>query len=49
MECSGRIAALGDGVTDWKVGDEVCALLAGGGYAEKVRCQPANCCRSRPA
>ncbi|GAA1676169.1 NAD(P)H-quinone oxidoreductase [Fodinicola feengrottensis] len=37
LECSGRIAALGDGVTDWKVGDEVCALLAGGGYAEKVR------------
>ncbi len=36
LECSGRIAALGDGVTGWEVGDEVCALLAGGGYAEKV-------------
>jgi putative PIG3 family NAD(P)H quinone oxidoreductase len=36
LECSGRIAALGDGVTGWSVGDEVCALLAGGGYAEKV-------------
>ncbi|MEJ3652005.1 NAD(P)H-quinone oxidoreductase [Actinomycetes bacterium KLBMP 9759] len=36
MECSGRVAALGEGVTGWKVGDEVCALLAGGGYAEKV-------------
>ncbi|WP_028937755.1 NAD(P)H-quinone oxidoreductase [Pseudonocardia spinosispora] len=36
MECSGRIAALGDGVTDWQVGDQVCALLSGGGYAEKV-------------
>jgi putative PIG3 family NAD(P)H quinone oxidoreductase len=36
LECSGRIAALGDGVTGWNVGDEVCALLAGGGYAEKV-------------
>ena len=36
LECSGRIAALGDGVTDWRVGDEVCALLAGGGYAERV-------------
>src|SRR3954465_14827679 len=36
MECSGRIAALGEGVTGWSVGDEVCALLAGGGYAEKV-------------
>jgi putative PIG3 family NAD(P)H quinone oxidoreductase len=36
LECSGRIAALGPGVGDWSVGDEVCALLAGGGYAEKV-------------
>jgi putative PIG3 family NAD(P)H quinone oxidoreductase len=36
MECSGRVAALGEGVTGWSVGDEVCALLAGGGYAEKV-------------
>ncbi len=36
LECSGRIAALGDGVTGWNVGDEVCALLAGGGYAELV-------------
>jgi putative PIG3 family NAD(P)H quinone oxidoreductase len=36
LECSGRIAALGEGVTGWSVGDEVCALLAGGGYAEKV-------------
>ncbi|MFE2280433.1 NAD(P)H-quinone oxidoreductase [Streptomyces sp. NPDC059454] len=36
LECSGRIAALGDGVSGWAVGDEVCALLAGGGYAEKA-------------
>ncbi len=36
LECSGRIAALGAGVTGWKVGDEVCALLSGGGYAERV-------------
>ncbi|MFF9898780.1 NAD(P)H-quinone oxidoreductase [Streptomyces longispororuber] len=36
LECSGRIAVLGPGVTGWAVGDEVCALLAGGGYAEKV-------------
>ncbi|HLL34661.1 NAD(P)H-quinone oxidoreductase [Streptomyces sp.] len=36
LECSGRIAALGPGVGVWSVGDEVCALLAGGGYAEKV-------------
>jgi putative PIG3 family NAD(P)H quinone oxidoreductase len=36
LECSGTVAALGDGVTGWQVGDRVCALLAGGGYAEKV-------------
>jgi putative PIG3 family NAD(P)H quinone oxidoreductase len=36
LECSGRIAALGDGVTGWQVGDEVCALLSGGGYATRV-------------
>jgi putative PIG3 family NAD(P)H quinone oxidoreductase len=34
MECSGRIVGLGDGVTGWTIGDEVCALLAGGGQAE---------------
>jgi putative PIG3 family NAD(P)H quinone oxidoreductase len=36
MECSGTVAALGDGVEGWQVGDEVCALLAGGGYATRV-------------
>jgi putative PIG3 family NAD(P)H quinone oxidoreductase len=36
MECSGRISALGDAVAGWNIGDEVCALLAGGGYAERV-------------
>ncbi|QUQ69827.1 NAD(P)H-quinone oxidoreductase [Kutzneria sp. CA-103260] len=36
LECSGTIAAVGDGVEGWQPGDEVCALLAGGGYAEKV-------------
>ncbi|MFF2806015.1 NAD(P)H-quinone oxidoreductase [Streptomyces sp. NPDC058000] len=36
LECSGRIAAIGPGVHGWAVGDEVCALLSGGGYAEKV-------------
>ncbi|GAU66612.1 putative oxidoreductase [Streptomyces sp. NBRC 110611] len=36
LECSGRISAVGPGVHGWAVGDEVCALLAGGGYAEKV-------------
>ena len=36
LECSGTIAAVGDGVTGWSVGDECCALLAGGGYASRV-------------
>ncbi len=36
MECSGVISAIGAEVLDWRVGDEVCALLAGGGYAERV-------------
>jgi putative PIG3 family NAD(P)H quinone oxidoreductase len=36
LEISGRIAALGDGVEGWQVGDEVCALLDGGGYAEQA-------------
>ncbi|GAB2756472.1 NAD(P)H-quinone oxidoreductase [Nocardioides pakistanensis] len=36
LECSGRISAVGPDVSGWQVGDEACALLAGGGYAEKV-------------
>src|SRR5712691_3413864 len=36
LECAGRIASLGANVTGFSVGDEVCALLAGRGYAEKV-------------
>lgn len=36
LECSGVIGAIGPGVTGWEVGQEVCALLAGGGYAERV-------------
>jgi len=36
LECSGTVAALGEGAEGWTIGDEVCALLAGGGYAERV-------------
>jgi putative PIG3 family NAD(P)H quinone oxidoreductase len=36
LECSGTIEAVGAGVTGWQPGDQVCALLSGGGYAEKV-------------
>jgi len=34
LEIAGTIAALGTGVEDWKIGDLVCALVTGGGYAE---------------
>lgn len=36
LEVSGVISAVGDGVSEWTVGQEVCALLAGGGYAQYV-------------
>ncbi|GMY37248.1 quinone oxidoreductase PIG3-like [Fagus crenata] len=36
VECSGTILAVGKTVSRWKIGDQVCALLNGGGYAEKV-------------
>jgi len=37
LEVSGVVEALGESVDGWAVGDEVCALLAGGGYAEQAR------------
>ena len=36
LECSGRVVALGDGVSGYDVGDQVCALMSGGAYASKV-------------
>jgi putative PIG3 family NAD(P)H quinone oxidoreductase len=36
LECSGIVREVGEGVTEWARGNEVCALLAGGGYAERV-------------
>jgi putative PIG3 family NAD(P)H quinone oxidoreductase len=36
LECSGVIADIGADVDGWRIGDQVCALLAGGGYAERV-------------
>ncbi|MCC7216495.1 MAG: NAD(P)H-quinone oxidoreductase [Burkholderiales bacterium] len=47
LEVAGRIAALGDGVTEWKVGDDVCALTPGGGYAEYCTA-PAGFCLPPP-
>src|SRR4051812_36133813 len=43
LECSGRIAEIGPDVSTWAVGDEVCALLAGGGYAERVAVPAGQC------
>src|ERR687883_50979 len=48
LECSGVLSEVGAGVTGWAVGDEVCALLAGGGYAERVAV-PAGQLLPRPA
>jgi NADPH2:quinone reductase len=47
LEIAGRIVACGDGVTGWKVGDEVCALTPGGGYAEYCT-TPASWCLPIP-
>ena len=43
LEAAGEITALGAGVTQWKVGDKVCALLVGGGYAEYVAVPAVQC------
>ena len=48
LECSGVISEVGAGVTGWSLGNEVCALLAGGGYAERVAV-PAGQLLPRPA
>jgi putative PIG3 family NAD(P)H quinone oxidoreductase len=36
LEVSGHVAELGEGAAGWAVGDQVCGLLSGGGYAERV-------------
>lgn len=38
LECAGEIVGMGAGVTRWKKGEQVCALLPGGGYAEYAVC-----------
>lgn len=43
LEVAGTVAALGEGVDQWGVGDRVCALLAGGGYAEYAVAAAAEC------
>ena len=48
LEVSGTVEGVGDGVTQWRAGDRVCALLAGGGYAE-LCVAPAVQCLPMPA
>jgi NADPH:quinone reductase len=43
LEVAGTVAALGEGVTGWAVGDAVCALLAGGGYSEYAAVPAVQC------
>ena len=43
LEAAGTISAVGAGVTDWAVGDQVCALLPGGGYAQEVVTSAEHC------
>jgi len=43
LEGAGEIVALGEGVGEWAIGDQVCALLPGGGYAEYVATPAAHC------
>jgi len=43
LEVAGVVTALGDGAQRWKIGDEVCALVAGGGYAEYCSAPAAQC------
>jgi NADPH2:quinone reductase len=43
LEVAGEIAALGDGVRGWRIGDSVCALLTGGGYAQYAAVPAVQC------
>jgi putative PIG3 family NAD(P)H quinone oxidoreductase len=43
LEIAGRVAAVGAGVTDWRIGDALCALVQGGGYAEYCTAPALQC------
>lgn len=43
LECSGEIVALGNNTSRYKIGDKVCALLSGGGYADYVNVPEGQC------
>lgn len=43
LEASGEVVAIGSAVTQWQIGDHVCALLAGGGYAQYATAHAEHC------
>lgn len=43
LEVAGTVTAMGEGVTEWRIGDAVCALTPGGGYAEYCMAPASNC------
>jgi NADPH2:quinone reductase len=43
LEVAGTVTAMGEGVTEWRIGDAVCALTPGGGYAEYCMAAASNC------
>ncbi|MEX0287232.1 MAG: NAD(P)H-quinone oxidoreductase [Paracoccaceae bacterium] len=43
LEAAGEVAAVGDGVSEFQIGDQICGLLPGGGYAEYVATPAAHC------
>ncbi len=43
LECSGTVVKTGEGVADWQVGDQVCALMIGDGYGEYAAAPAAQC------
>jgi NADPH2:quinone reductase len=45
LEVAGTVAAVGEGVTGWRPGDAICALVAGGGYAEQCVAPQEQCLR----
>ena len=43
LECSGTVVTLGDGVSEWKAGDHLCALMIGDGYSEFAAAPAVQC------
>jgi NADPH2:quinone reductase len=43
LECSGTVVKTGEGVSQWQVGDQVCALMIGDGYGEYAAAPAVQC------